>query len=136
MFGRASCPWGVPRKPMSSLNSLEPDPSPPPAPEAGGDSTFSIGAIWAGILKNWLLIAGITAVVAIGAAFYTLGQTKIYESSTTVLFDPQPLRPLGDRVETVVDTGAGYWTNKEYYKTQYWVIQSLKTTSDVVKSLG
>jgi capsular exopolysaccharide synthesis family protein len=104
------------------------------APHNLEESPFSLSAVWAGIRKNWLIVVSIALIVSVGVTFYTLGLTKTYESSTTVLFDPQQPRPLGDRVQSSVDNS--YWSNKEYYKTQYWVIQSLRTTAEAVRSLG
>ena len=93
-------------------------------------------AVWGAIRKGWVIIAALTLAATLVATFYTLGQTKIYESEATILFDPQPPRPLGTQVQAVVDVGGEYWNNKEYYKTQFWVIQSMRTASLVVKQLG
>jgi capsular exopolysaccharide synthesis family protein len=104
------------------------------APQPIDESQLSLAAVWVSIRKNWLIVLVIMTVVSVGVTFFTLGQTRIYESNTVVMFDPQQPRPLGDRVEMSVDNS--YWSNKEYYKTQYWVIQSLRTTSEVVRSMG
>lgn len=82
------------------------------------------------------MIAVLSTGVALAFAFYTLGQTRIYEAEATLLFDPQPPRPLGNQVQSVVDVGGEYWNNKEYYKTQIWVIQSQRVASQVVTDLG
>lgn len=102
----------------------------------GATSRFSPMALWGAIRKNWIIIVALTAAAALAATFYTLGQTKVYEAQATILFDPQPPRPLGNQVQAVVDVGGEYWNNKEYYKTQFWVIQSQRTASLVVKQLG
>lgn len=115
---------------------------PPPGPVPGQlsaqpeTSRFSPLALWAAIRKNLLLIIGIAIAVALGATFYTLGQKRIFEAEATLLFDPQPPRPLGNQVQAVVDVGGEYWNNKEYYKTQVWVIQSQRVAVQVVKELG
>jgi succinoglycan biosynthesis transport protein ExoP len=119
------------------VTSIEPPPlTPPPQRGAEADtaSSLSLDEVWASIRKNWLLVLAITAAVGLAVTFYTFGQTKIYESTATVLFDPQAPRPLGDRVQGTIDNS--YWSNKEYYKTQYWVIQSLRITSEAVRTLG
>lgn len=103
----------------------------------GEDSGFSLFSVWRAVRKNWPLVAGICVLVALGATFYTLGQKRIYEASSTVLFDPQLPRPLGNQVQAVVDMGSSsYWNNKEYYKTQYWIIQSMGLASQVVRDLN
>ncbi len=75
--------------------------------------------------------------VVAGTVFYTMGQKRIYEAQSTVMFDPNPPRPLGSRVESVVDMGAGtYWDNQEYYETQYAIIQSRRVALAVVQDHG
>jgi succinoglycan biosynthesis transport protein ExoP len=102
--------------------------------ESGGFSLFSV---WRALRKNWPLVGGICALVGLAATFYTLGQKKIYEASSTVLFDPQLPQPLGNQVQAIVDMGSGsYWNNKEYYKTQYWILQSMGLASQVVRDLN
>ena len=117
------------------------EPSLPPAPPTvdlseRASSQFSPLAIWGAIRKHWILIVALTSASTLVAAFYTLGQTKIYQAEATILFDPQPPRPLGTQVQAVVDVGGEYWNNKEYYKTQFWIIQSQRTATLVVKQLG
>jgi capsular exopolysaccharide synthesis family protein len=115
---------------------------PPPAPPetAGGpfgeESRFSLFSIWNAIRKHWIVVLLVSCFVGSAVAFYTLGQTKIYEAEATLLFDPQPPRPLGTQVQAVVDVGGEYWNNKEYYKTQLWIIQSQRVALQVVKELG
>src|SRR5262249_2559232 len=73
----------------------------------------------------------------LGIVFYTLGQTKIYESMATIQFDPNPPKPLGGRIEQVVELGSGSdWDAQEYYETQYHIIQSMKIALAVVAELG
>ncbi len=75
--------------------------------------------------------------VTLGVAFQTLGQTKIYQAQATVQFDPNPPKPLGAKIENVVDLGGGNpWDNHEYYETQYRVIQSMRLALAVVADLG
>jgi capsular exopolysaccharide synthesis family protein len=76
-------------------------------------------------------------VVVVGVAFYTLSQTKIYQAQATILFDPQPPRPLGKDVQQVVDVAQStYWNNKEYYRTQFWILKSRSLATSVVRELG
>ncbi len=103
----------------------------------GGESQrFSLFGLWLAIRKHWVLAVAIAIAVGMSVAFYTLGQTKIYEAEATLLFDPQPPRPLGNQVQSVVDVSGEYWNNKEYYKTQFWVVQSQRVALQVVKDLA
>ena len=110
---------------------IHPDSS--PQDEERGIDVF---AILRTVRKRWMLIAAITLAVALAVTFYTLGQTKIYQANATMLFDPNPPRPLGRQVETVVDMGSNYWNNQEYYETQYQLMRSLRLAQMVVEDLG
>ncbi|WP_437575758.1 GumC family protein [Sorangium sp. So ce887] len=89
------------------------------------------------VSKHWATALSTLLFVALSVTFYTLGQKKIYQSTTTVQFDPNPPRPLGRGVDTVVDMGAGsYWNNREYFETQYKVIRSMRVALAVVARLS
>lgn len=89
------------------------------------------------VRKYWSTALGTALAVALGATFNTLGQVKIYQAAATIQFDPNPPRPLGQKVENIVDLGAGtFWDNHEYYETQYKIIQSMKVSLAVVQELG
>ncbi len=93
--------------------------------------------IWHMVRKNWVTAVVATLLVTLGVTFYTLSQTKIYQAAATIQFDPNPPKPLGAKVETVVDMGAGnYWDNHEYYETQYKIIQSMRVSKIVAAELG
>ncbi|HEY3233287.1 MAG TPA: polysaccharide biosynthesis tyrosine autokinase [Polyangiaceae bacterium] len=111
-----------------------------PAPDrleedAGGG--ISLVRLWAAVRKHWLLVAATAVATLVASAFYTLGQKKIYASSVTVQIEPNPPRPLGNEVQTVVEMGTGaYWSNKEYYQTQFKIIQSRRVAEETARSLG
>ncbi|MFO0615059.1 MAG: polysaccharide biosynthesis tyrosine autokinase [Polyangiaceae bacterium] len=110
---------------------------PKPAPQDDASSQLDLGALWRPIRKYWLTVIAIAVLVTIGAAYWTMRQTKIYEAYGTVQFDPNPPRPLGAKVESVVELGSGaVWDTREYYETQYQVIQSRKVALDVVRAEG
>lgn len=112
----------------------------PPSADATAASRNSgelnLLGVWRNVRKHWALAVGTAVAVALVATFYTLGQTKIYQSSATVQLDPNPPRPLGKSVDMVVDLGTGtYWNNREYYETQYKIMQSLRVALPVVLQL-
>lgn len=116
----------IPEPPTSTFNS-------------GGDAGEDINYVlfWRIVRKYWSTALATMLAVVLLTAFYTFGQTKIYEASATVLFDPNPPQLLGKGVDTVVDMGSGdYWNNREYYETQYKVIQSMRVALAVVKDLN
>jgi succinoglycan biosynthesis transport protein ExoP len=89
------------------------------------------------VRKHWALAFVTAAIVTLAMMFHTLGQTKIYQAQATLLFDPHPPRPLGSNVEAVVELGAGnFWDLREYYETQYKILQSRRVSKAVVQDLG
>ncbi|MEZ4441063.1 MAG: polysaccharide biosynthesis tyrosine autokinase [Polyangiaceae bacterium] len=106
------------------------------AADANGRTTQDL-LIWQMLRKYWGTALIATVVTIVATVFFTLGQTKIYEAHATVLFDPTPPRPLGSRVESVVDMGSGsFWNNQEFYETQYNIIKSRRVALTVVTELG
>ncbi len=99
------------------------------------DVRLSALTLWLAIRKNRLLVAILTALVTAGMAFYTLGQTKIFEATATIVFDPNVPRPLGDQPGNSGSDQSSYWNNVEYYTTQNWMIRSMRVASQVVKDL-
>lgn len=112
--------------------SVFPNPQLPDQPEG----RLTAAALWAAVRKRWLIVAAATIVVGLAATFYTMGQTRMYRAQGTILFDAQPLRPLGKEVQTVVDMSGDYLNKKEYYKTQFWVIESQRLATQVVQKLA
>ncbi|WP_437315413.1 GumC family protein [Sorangium sp. So ce385] len=113
-------------------------PSPSLSPsDASAERSFDLVAAWRIVSKHWATALATMIFVALSVTFYTLGQKKIYQSTATVLFDPNPPRPLGRGVDAVVDMGAGsYWNNRDYYETQYKIIRSTRVALAVVAQLS
>lgn len=108
-----------------------------PRQETSGDVWTTLLDTFKRIRKHWQLFLAVAGAIILGVTFYTLGQKKIYGSSATIIFDPNPPKPLGNQVETVVDMGAGsYWNNREYYETQYKLMRSMRTALAVVQDLN
>jgi succinoglycan biosynthesis transport protein ExoP len=88
--------------------------------------------------RKWHALFFLIAVVGL-VTFYTLRQPKVYRATATVQIDPQAPRVLGEKVEAVTEMGTGsYWSNQEYYETQYHIVRSYEVASRVVAlhSLG
>lgn len=86
------------------------------------------------IRRRWLLILLATLVTAGITAFITLRMTKIYRATTTLRIETQAPQVLGRAVEAVDEMGTGsFWSNVEYYETQYKIIASRDIVSRVVK---
>jgi len=90
---------------------------------------------WKVVLKRrWTVIAFFVIAVTL-VTIFTLRQTKIYEAYASVIIEPYAPQVLGN-VREVYNLGAGsYWSNKEYYETQYNVITSRTVAQKVVQLL-
>lgn len=123
--------------PDTALFSNRPESLAPP-PTSTGEAARGVAfdGLMTGVRKNWWLVAIVAFVSVLGAMFYTLGLTKLYQAKATILFDPQPPRPLGNDVQQVVDVSQSYWNNKEYYKTQFWILRSQQLAITVVRELA
>ncbi len=75
--------------------------------------------------------------VFVADVFFTSGQTRIYQATATLLIDPDPPRPLGKDVQTVVDIGNGsYWNNKEYLETQNRILEGMSISRETARQLN
>jgi capsular exopolysaccharide synthesis family protein len=76
-------------------------------------------------------------IVATVIAFvYTYRQPKIYESTCQVIIEPMAPQVLPG-AKDVVELGTGtYWANKEFYETQYRIIQSTAVGQRTAEKLG
>ncbi|MFO0555097.1 MAG: polysaccharide biosynthesis tyrosine autokinase [Polyangiaceae bacterium] len=109
----------------------------PNKPDEQRQPLVDLLAIWRPVRKYWLTVIALMIAVAVAVGFYTMGQRRIYEASASVQFDPNPPRPLGSKVDTVVEMGSGaVWDTREYYETQYQIIQSRRISLAVVRQLG
>lgn len=86
--------------------------------------------------RKWIIL-GTALVVLVATAAYTFRQTRIYSAAASVIIDVTAPRFLDTQVQDVSDTGAtNYWFNREYFETQYKVIQSRAVSVRVVQKLG
>ncbi|HEY2899182.1 MAG TPA: polysaccharide biosynthesis tyrosine autokinase [Polyangia bacterium] len=102
----------------------------------GEDSKVDLRAYWRTIRKRWSIVA-LAAVVSAGVAFiWTYRQPKIYEARCMLVIEslaPQVLKGVQD----VVELGTGnFWGNREFFETQYRIIQSTAVVKGVVEKLG
>lgn len=108
-----------------------------PSAASGREPLVDLLAVWRPIRKHWLTALSTAALVTVGVGFWTMRQTRIYEATATVQFDPSPPRPLGGKVESMVELGSGaVWDTREYYETQYQILQSRRVALGVVRELG
>jgi len=82
------------------------------------------------------VIAAVAIVTTAIVALWTLRQPKIYSAHVSIEFDPNPPRPLGREVEGVQEGAQSYWLTREYYVTQYRILESQRVSEGVVRQLG
>ncbi|HEX3723490.1 MAG TPA: hypothetical protein VHV31_11900, partial [Nitrolancea sp.] len=86
------------------------------------------------VRKHWPIMLLIFVASVVGTSIYTSNQVRIYEAVATVQLDPQALTPLGH--QSAESGSDSYWSNQEYFATQYQVITSRRVAELVVKKLG
>jgi capsular exopolysaccharide synthesis family protein len=103
-------------------------------PNEGG--TFeAVGWALRAVVKHWAIILAVVLLSTGGALGYSKTLPKIYEAATLIEFDPDVIKPLGNKTDPLVGWSA-IWDTKEYYETQYRIIQSDRVLSAVVRNLG
>jgi polysaccharide biosynthesis transport protein len=105
------------------------------AGEAPG-SKIDFRSYWRTIRKRWPFVVLSVIVATVIAFVYTYRQPKIYEATCQVIIEtmaPQVLPGSKD----VVELGTGtYWANKEFYETQYRIVQSTAVGQRTAEKLG
>jgi len=70
------------------------------------------------------------------AFVYTYRQAKVYEATCQIIIDPQAPQVLPGSKD-VVEMGTGsFWGNREFYETQYRIIQSTNVGQRTAEKLG
>jgi succinoglycan biosynthesis transport protein ExoP len=95
-----------------------------------------LGALFRVIAKRWPSILLLSLLSTFAAGFVLSGMTKIYSAEVTLQIEPNALRPLGRSVESTGDPWGAYWANKEYYATQYRLLQSRTLAKEVALELA
>jgi capsular exopolysaccharide synthesis family protein len=115
----------------------------PPADLATSDTApdsavarIDLRAYWRTVRKRWPFVALSMIVATVIAFVYTFRQPKIYEATCQVIIEPQAPQVLPGSKD-VVELGTGtFWANKEFYETQYRIIQSTSVGQRTAEKLG
>jgi polysaccharide biosynthesis transport protein len=108
------------------------------AADLGGDagSKVDFRAYWRTIRKRWPFVALSVIVATVIAFVYTYRQPKVYEATCQVIIEPMAPQVLPG-AKDVVELGTGsFWANKEFYETQYRIIQSTAVGQRTAEKLG
>lgn len=99
-------------------------------------SRIDMRAYWRTIRKRWPFVVLSMIVATVVAFVYTYRQPKIYEATCQVVIEPMAPQVLPGSKD-VVELGTGtFWANKEFYETQYRIIQSTSVGQRTAEKLG
>ncbi len=108
----------------------------PTSSRAAAPSPVSLRDIFNIARKHVLLVLVCWIAVVAIVLFWTLGQAKIYRAEVLLRLDPDPPRPLGQKVEVVGREASSYWNRREFYESEYRIMKSMRLCVAVVRSLG
>ncbi|MBI2388854.1 MAG: polysaccharide biosynthesis tyrosine autokinase [Deltaproteobacteria bacterium] len=81
-------------------------------------------------------MAACIAAAAAAAFFWSLGQARVYRAEVMLRLDPEPARPLGQKVELVSSTPPWAVNHREFFATEHRVMRSMRVATAVVRTLG
>lgn len=109
---------------------------------SGSNAASEAGSALAGIFwllrairKHWALVAGIVVLAGAASLAYSKSLPKIYEAGTLLEFDPDVIKPLGNKADPMIGWSA-VWDTREYYETQYAIMKSDRVLTNVVRDLS
>ena len=105
------------------------------APEPELNALNGILAAVRAVRKHWAIVVAIVLVAGAASLAYSKSLPKIYEAQTLLEFDPDVIKPLGNKADPIVGWSA-IWDTREYYETQYRIMQSDRVLSGVVRDLS
>jgi len=87
------------------------------------------------VRKHWAIVLGLVLVFGAASLAYSKTLPKIYEAQSLLEFDPDVIKPLGNKADPMVGWSA-VWDTQQYYETQYRIMQSERVLSAVVRDLS
>src|SRR6185369_5888571 len=98
--------------PRSSMAAETKD-SPPRLGTAKPDEEgVNLILLMAGVRKHWALVAALTILGAGIAFLYAKSQPRVYQASAMMEFDPNPVRPMGEKNDPMMSF-MSYFDNQE-----------------------
>jgi capsular exopolysaccharide synthesis family protein len=84
--------------------------------------------------RRWVILL-VASLGGLGAYAFTLKQPRIYQADCTLLYDPNPPKPLGNEVADVA-APMMWWESREFFLTQNKIISSRAISEKVVRKLS
>src|SRR4051794_39479116 len=91
-------------------------------PNAAGRPSSALAGVLAELWRHKFVIPAVAVLVTASVTFWAMRQTKVYEASATLEYDPNPSRPLGSSVEDTSTPQAGEFDVSEFYETQNFIL--------------
>src|ERR1700689_4033557 len=99
-------------------------------------SKVDLRAYWRTIRKRWPFVVLAMIIATVIAFVYTYREPKVYEATCQIIIEPMAPQVLPGSKD-VVELGTGtFWANKEFYETQYRIIQSTAVGQRTAEKLG
>lgn len=102
---------------------------------ADDDGARALLRLASGVRKHWALVVAALILGAGVALLYSKSQPKIYQATAMLEFDPNPVRPLGNKDDPMMAWNS-YFDNQETLQTQFKVVTSDSVLTKVVHDLG
>jgi succinoglycan biosynthesis transport protein ExoP len=99
------------------------------------EAKIDLRAYWRVVRKRWPFVALSTILGVAGAFVYTYRQPRIYEAACQIVIEATAPQVL--QVKDAVEMGSGsFYASKEFYETQFRIIQSTAVAQRVADKLG
>ena len=110
---------------------------PPPQTTLAEDASTGLSSLTRTVRKHWGLILA-SMILSMGLAVtYNRTSEVAYQATALIEFDPNPIRPLGEKGSSLNPNNATtYWDHKEFYETQYKLLVSDDVLRRLVQTLG
>ncbi len=87
------------------------------------------------VRKHWAIVLGLVLLCGAASLAYSKTLPRIYEAQSLLEFDPDVIKPLGNKADPMVGWSA-VWDTQQYYETQYRIMTSERVLSAVVRDLS
>ncbi len=117
------------------MAELETTREPKPTLDPESSALSGLVAALRAVAKHWAMVVGLVLLCGAGSLAYSKTLPKVYEAQTLLEFDPDVIKPLGNKADPMIGWSA-IWDTREYYETQYRLMQSDRVLSAVVRDLS
>lgn len=121
--------------PLNPARPLATAPAEPRSPEAAEPAVDVRRLLDVLVHRKWIIL-GVAALVLGLVAARTLHEPRVYTASVSLVIELQAPRVLGDQVQDVEGSSAGFWQTKDFLETQFRILKSDAVSERVVRKLA